>query len=73
MTEKDELAIYVLGLMIDFLGRDGCIVWNTQSDTVSIWQKGTTKQCQTTLRRDQFDSVISSIRENQRREKQRKS
>lgn len=73
MSEKDELAIWVLGLMIDFLGKDGCIVLNTESNTVSIWQKGTTKQCQTTLRKDQFDAVMSSIRENQRREKQRKS
>ena len=73
MSEKDELAIWVLGLMIDFLGKDGCIVLNTESDTVSIWQKGTTKECQTTLRKDQFEAVLSSIRENQRREKQRKS
>lgn len=80
MTEKDELAISVFGKIVDFLRSEGCVVRNPEAEYVTFWIEGKqdsiTKQkhrMSISVRYDQYEAILSSIRENEQRERKRRS
>ena len=80
MTEKDELAIFVFGKIVDFLRSEGLVVRNPMAEYVTFWIEGKqdsiTKQkhkMSISVRDDQYEAILSSIRENEQRERKRRS
>ena len=74
MTEKDELAIFVFGKIVDFLRSEGLVVRNPMAEYVTFWIEGKQKRRMSiSVRDDQYDAILSSIRENEQRERKRRS
>ena len=74
MTEKDELAIFVFGKIVDFLRSEGLVVRNPMAEYVTFWIEGKQKhRMSISVRDDQYEAILSSIRENEQRERKRRS